>query len=235
VSRVHEAHLRESFFGVRTGRCHVSELASAAMVSLRGIVLAGTCLVAGACSFEPPPNVGADAGPDGSTDPTVDAAIDAPLRPAFDVAYPSEWRFSVNGTISGYLLIVNTSLNPLDLSTFEVVSISDDHPMAIVRVTAPTAFSEALGPGFAAGELSGLSQDVLVDSGLVTEPNHLTEADFLRLDIEDAPNDTYDIGAEVTLSIDDIAVELPMTIHRVAGPNPVYADPLVGRRVMAYR
>ena len=49
----------------------------------------------------------ADAGVDG-------AMTDAPGARAFDIAYPSEWKFSVAGPIGQYFLIINTSTTPLN-------------------------------------------------------------------------------------------------------------------------
>jgi hypothetical protein len=191
-----------------------------------------------ACSFEPPPDVGIDAPRvDASSeqlDAMTDAPIDARLEPAFDIGYPPEWRFSVSGPISAYILIANTSNNALSLSTFEVQSITDDHPTAEVRVTSPSSHSEEVMPGTMAGQLTGLSEDVLVDSGLFTETNLHSTIDFLTLEIQNAPDGTYDIHAELTVQLDGIDVDLPMTIHYVPGPV-VYADPLIGARIQAFR
>jgi len=204
---------------------------------MRACVLVGLFMCG--CSFKPPPDVDNDASREDAATQAVDAmadavAIDANGEPAFDIGYPHEWKFSISGPISAYILVANTSNNALSLSTFQVQSVSDDHPTAEVTVTAPMTHSESVTPGTMAGELSGFSHDVLVKSGLFPESNLLPEVNFLTLGLENAPAGTYDIHAQLTVELDGIDVELPMTIHHVPGPV-VYADPLLGSRVAAYR
>lgn len=160
--------------------------------------------------------------------------VDGPPTPAFDVAYPSEWRFSVAGPTDGFMLIVNTGPAPLSLATFQVTSISDDHPTAVVRVTTPGSFGEALQPGTAGGRLGGLAEQLLVGSGLVTEARADTASSYLSLELINAPAGTYDIAASLTVALDGRDVAMPMTIHVVPGPT-IYLDPLVARRVVISR
>jgi len=207
-------------------------------MSPRAILLAGACLVGSACSFDPPPDIGSDARLDGSNGgidaSDIDAPIDAMLQPVYDVAFPEEWKFSIEGPISGYLLIINTSPNPLDLSTFEIVSVVDDHPTLNTVITAPTAFNQQLGPGWAAGSLSGLSQDVLVDSGIVTEGNFYPDDNFLTLGFENMPAGTYDFTVTLTLAVEGHEVAMPMVIHHI-DDAAIWADPQVGKRVTVYQ
>jgi len=170
---------------------------------------------------------------DAGIDAHVDAALDAPGAHAFDIAFPNEWRFSVAGPIRGYFLAINTSNADLDMNTLELKSIDDDHPTAIVRVTvipSPTLIP----PGRVGGALSGLSAQLLVDSGLVTEPRSDTTSDYLTLAVENAPDGTYDINVDLVIALDGIRIPMPMTIH-VVPFTVIYAVPLVGTRIAIYR
>jgi hypothetical protein len=204
--------------------------ASAALLGLAG------------CPYEYPGDVEPDAATTDApttdapaTDATsIDAATDAPGLAAFDIAYPSEWRFSVAGPAEGFILIVNTGPSPLSLATFQVSAVSDDHPTAVARVTSPSSSGTTLQPGQAGGQLSGLSEQLLVGSGLVTEPWADRTSALLALELLNAPAGTYDVAVNLTVSLDGRDALLPTTIHVVPGPT-VYLDPLVARRVMVYR
>lgn len=163
---------------------------------------------------------------------TVDATPDA-FRPAFDVAYPHEWRFSVEGPVGGYLLVINTSSTPLNTSSLALKSIEDDHPSAVVRVTV-TGYDATLSPGQAGGYVSMLSRLMLVDSGLVSESRVETDSNYLTLEIGNAPAGSYAIQAMVVLSLDNVDVPMPMTINIVEGPD-VWANPLNGKRLKLSR
>jgi len=170
---------------------------------------------------------------DGGVDGGFDAGIDAPGVHVFDIAYPNEWRFSVAGPISGYFLAINTNNVALDMTTLELKSIDDDHPSAIVRVTV-TPSPTVIEPATVGGALTPLSRQVLLDSGLVTEPRSDTASDYLTLEIENAPNGTYDINVDLIIAIDSIRIPMPMTIHMVP-LTTVFADPLIGKRKAIYR
>jgi hypothetical protein len=174
---------------------------------------------------------------------TADAAtFDAPIADAsapdavpdanpisFDFAFASEWTFSVNGPVDGWLLVVNTGSIGFDASTLEVRKVSDDHPTAVVLVHAHPSTGIIL-PDRAGGELSLLSASLLVDSGLVTEQRVDTDSSYLDLEFVDAPAGQYDIHAEVTVALLDRELTLPLVVHRVPGPV-VYADPQQAMRL----
>lgn len=134
----------------------------------RVVLLLLVVLGLGACKFPELPPLETDGGSDdarsdsASSDGMFDGNIDAPGVLAFDVAYPAEWRFSVAGPVSGFVLVVNKRPNPLALSSFQVSSISDDHPTATVRITSPGAFGAMLPANNAGGALSMLSEQLLV-------------------------------------------------------------------------
>ncbi|MBK7078177.1 MAG: hypothetical protein IPH44_38520 [Myxococcales bacterium] len=202
--------------------------ASAATAILLATLAAG-------CQFDRPEDVG-DAGADATDAPVVaiDAPVDAPGLAAYDIAYPAEWRMSVQGPATSFIVIVNTGPSPLSLSTFQVTGLSDDHPTAVVRVTSPGSFGDTLQPDTAAGALSGLAETLLIGSGLVPEAWSVRTTDFLSLELLNAPAGTYDIAVNLTVELDGRPASLPMTIHVVPGPT-IYLDPLVGRRLTVYR
>ncbi|MCE9574541.1 MAG: hypothetical protein K8W52_15440 [Deltaproteobacteria bacterium] len=154
--------------------------------------------------------------------------------PAFDVAYPAAWTFSVSGPADGFLVVVNTSDKPLDMHTLAVTSVSDDHPSAEVRATVSATPRAVIPPGMAGGLLSGLSRDLMVSSGLVPEAFSDSSTSYLALELTNAPPGTYDIAAKVSLTLDGRDVALPLTIHVVPGPT-VYLDPADRRRVQVFR
>jgi hypothetical protein len=177
-----------------------------------------------------------DAMGDGSVSdtPMVDTMIDAMGTHVFDVAYPKEWKFSVEGPISGYFLIVNTSATPINSNTLELKSIDDDHPTAIVRVTVNPGTTQ-ITQARASGSLSGLSQQLLVGSGLVTETRVDTTHDYLTLEIQNIPTANVDIAVALEISISGIRIAMPMTIHVVDKLPTVYADPMIGERKQVFQ
>lgn len=203
-------------------------------LAFRSAIIAVVGAATTACKFPPPPDVEFDA-PDGPTgDAQIDGGGDGPSVPFFDVAYPSEWRFSVPGPTDGFVLVVNTGSQALGLATFQLRSLSDDHPLAVARVTTPQSLGVVLTPGTAGGALSALSQSLLVSSGVVTEPWVDRNSQLLSIELVNAPPGTYDIAVDLTVAIEDRDAHIPMTIHVVPGPT-VYLDPIVARRVRVYR
>jgi hypothetical protein len=208
------------------------------MVRPRGVVRSGLAAVIvvalGACKFPYPPPVESDAVDGTLLDASIDGSTDAPPIPFFDVAYPSDWKFSVSGPTHGFVLIVNTGTAPLGLATFQVTSVSDDHPTAVARVTAPTTPGAILQPGNAGGALSEGAQSLLITSGVVPEAWSDRKSDLLSLELVNAPSGTYDVAVNLTIELENHDVPLPMTIHVVPGPT-IYLDPILARRVRVYR
>lgn len=149
---------------------------------------------------------------------------------SFDLAYPSEWTFSVAGPVSGYLVVVNTGSDPMQLDGLHVDSVTDDHEQAVVQIELKGFAPRTLDPGRASGFLTPLSKTVLVDSGLVPEPRLDDASDYLSIGLLDAPEGTYDVHADVKLSLAHQQVTIPLTIHMVPGPV-IYADPAGGKRM----
>ena len=156
---------------------------------------------------------------------------------AFDVAFIREWRFSISGpVVGGVLQIINTSSEPLSLSTLQV-SASDDHNVATagVHITEETTLRALLlAPGTATQIVS-----VAGTPPLSTEPV-ANETVFFWLDVLDLPGgplqSTFDITAQISITLDGAAVTLPVTLHMVSGLDPVVvADAEAGARVSAFR
>jgi hypothetical protein len=160
------------------------------------------------------------------------APPDAPLKPAFDIVYPNVWRFSV--TIQPFpldLIIVNTDVSPLSMTTLQVKSVADDHPTAFLRfVAAPS--SADITPGFAGGKI--IPNGVPILSGLIPEPRMDTESIYVQFEIVDAPKGTYDIKADAMLALDGTDFPVNLTIH-MQDSQTVFADPEEGVRVPVFR
>lgn len=154
-------------------------------------------------------------------------------EPAYDLAYASEWNFSVEGPVGGFLLVVNTSNRALDLTSFQVTSVTDDHSTAKVQVEAKPV-SGTLPPRNVAGFVTPVSEAVLVGGGTVPEQRVDTRTDFLSIAISDAPPGVYDIRATVEVKLDGITTRLPLVIHHREGPT-IYVDPVAGRRINVQR
>ena len=158
---------------------------------------------------------------------------DAPPVPAFDIAYPKEWRISVAEPIGGFVLFVNAGVTPISMSTLQLRSVADDHPTAFVRIT-PTSSAAMILPGVAGGNLTPLAEDVLVDTGIVTETRTDVGASYLSIELVDAPEGTYDIAVDVVLGLDGLDVPMGMTVHVLPGPT-IFANPEVGTRTPIFR
>jgi hypothetical protein len=159
------------------------------------------------------------------------ATSDAAGVPAFDVAYPDQWKFAVEGPIGGFLEIINTSDQSTTAATLAVKSITDDNPTGRIEVVA-TPSSLTIFPGEAAGKLSGLSEQLF--ASLVTEPRTNFGSDYLSMKLVGFPQGTYDIEATLVITLNELDVTMPMTIHHVSGPG-AFADPLRGKRISIFR
>lgn len=157
------------------------------------------------------------------------------VQSVFDVAYASEWRFSVAApVIGGVGLIINPGTSPLALSGLRIVSVVDDHPLAVVQVGLTPPLSQ-LAPGTAiyrsADVVTSLVPETRIDMG--TPEEEIT----MGVDGLAGPLDsTFDIHADITIAIGEIEVRIPTTLHMVSGLDPVIvADIESGARRSAFR
>ena len=86
-------------------------------------------------------------------------------------------------------------------------------------------------PQAAGGQLSTLSEDLLLNSGIVPETRADVNSNYLTIELVDAPAGTYDIAVAVVLGLDGLDVPFSMTVHVLPFP-PIFGNP---RWVRAFR
>jgi hypothetical protein len=151
------------------------------------------------------------------------AQLTDPPSPAvrFDIAYVSELTLDPNATelhsILGFMVVVNTGTAPLDLSSAQVVSVSDDSDLVDWSITRFAASTAIVPPGHAAGCLSPVAVDRILASGVVTEPGGGCSDYDQGLDFEmhfsnmAPPGTTY--HGLATIQVGGAQLALPFTIH----------------------
>ena len=145
----------------------------------------------------------------------VDSAVASPdAAPAvhFDIAYINEVTLSSNGFgIAGFVELIDTGTNSIDLSQITVAAVSDDsNTVAITFVK--MGGSGTLGPGDAASDLSPLAETKIVTDGVATEPITNSTLDF-DMDGTNVASGTYNVNVQVMLNVDGVIMTLPITIH----------------------
>jgi hypothetical protein len=152
-------------------------------------------------------------------------------QPAFDVIYADEWKLSYSGPLVGGLIIVNKGAAPLSFETLHVKVLEDDSSIATTLVDlnshgATIEYSEAI------GQMTDVTRPVLAP--LIHEPIVDTMTNVMSIEAVEAGNTTYDVHVQLTIELEGVAVEMPMTIHHIAGPV-AYVDPVHAIRVHAFR
>lgn len=194
------------------------------------------CVACGSVKDQQPDDAAGSADGPAVDSMAIDAVIDAQGVHVFDVAYPKEWKFNIEGPISGYFLIINSGTNPINGNTLELKSLDDDHSTAIVRVDV-NPVDAVIAQGTASGSLSGLSNTLLVGTGLVSEARVNTDVNYLTLGVQNIPDiatGMLDINVSLAISIEGIRIALPMKIH-VVPFDGIYADPISADRLPVYR
>lgn len=164
--------------------------------------------LAGACSVDAPHYValdGGSGGADASTDAGTNPSPDATPQASFSVGHISSLRVGASATsysISAIIRIVNTGEFPLDLGDAAVTNVFADHTGAVMTATWRDQTDLVLQPGFSAGLLDPVPQNLIVTSGLVTEPLQNSSFSYLTI-VADLPNAGTWIGynTDVTLRI----------------------------------
>jgi hypothetical protein len=171
-------------------------------------------------------------------DASVDAESDGPdvfdgasVQNMFDVGYANQWR--VNGTLHDagqnanfvtWARFVNEGSEPLDMSTATIVGVVDDHPTFFDAVVTWESTID-LSPGFSAGALSQASSQLIVNSGLVTEPAQDTSLPTLRMVVDNFASSGawLFVNFEITVEIGNARATLPITLSN-SGTNPLAPD-----------
>jgi len=159
------------------------------------------------------------------------------VRATFDVVYVSAWHFSISAPlVGGFAYIINTGPETLDLATLRVVSVTDDHAVAVVGATVSPPHV-MLSPGAAAMSVVPILDPLVPERRITIAP---PDDIYFWLDISGLSGplqETVDIHATVTISLDDVEITLPtMTLNMESGLDPVvYAEAVSGARVAAFR
>jgi len=166
-------------------------------------------------------------------DAAPDASPDAALPRIYDIVYGSNWEFTVDQEVPGWIAIVNTGTASLDLSTLRVLDVSDDHPTMNLTARVISA-STRLQPGQVGGHLTPVTKRVTVDAGLVSDPTVDTSVDYLGLQLLNF-TDTTEVrfNGTITIEIANRAVQLPMVFHITPFTGPILFEPSLGKRISA--
>lgn len=147
----------------------------------------------------------------------ADAVVPDAVVPTvgYDIAYINE--LTLNGSsgsieLAGFMVVVNTGAEPIDLSTTEVLSFSDDSALVGFSLSHDATSTTVLQSGEAAGELSSLAFQRIVSSGLATEPRVDTVYGF-DMSFTNIPANKLDLEAQAVLRIEGKTISLPFTIH----------------------
>ena len=168
------------------------------------------------------PDAPADASSDAPPSP-IDAPIDGPPPViGYDVAYVDEITFSATTmAINNFVAIVARGSQPLRLSTVAVVSVSDDRNDIEWTFERKTMSTVTLNPSRAAGALSNLARESLVNSGIVTEPFDDQILSFGMAFPTQPPLGTT-LKAQAVIQIEALSVTLPFTIRISDGASNVF-------------
>lgn len=147
----------------------------------------------------------------------------------FDVVYATEWRIATDGTVSGFVAFVNTSPQPISLSSLVVRAATDDHVMHEVRITVPPLV-ESVPPHGAAGALSAPARQLVADGSLMPEFNALPGLDLVSMEIIGPPREAYEVAVDLTLGLDGLSAPAPFVIHMLPGMT-TWMDPIAMSRI----
>jgi hypothetical protein len=134
-----------------------------------------------------------------------DAPSDAPSQALFEIGFVSEWRRGSTATSVAeqtWVRVVNTGDTPLDLSDGMVTNVSLNGPPGFDTTgTAWLGSTTVLEPGMSAGALRVDAAQLIIASGIVSEPAQDTTSDLLRLDVSSFPGTWIGVDLEITVQI----------------------------------
>lgn len=181
---------------------------------------------AAACTVDAPYYTALDAH-SASDAPIVDAE---PGVPAYAFVYASEWRladFMNDQPLGGWLIIVNRGdIAAISADDVFVTGVVDDNASAVFTA-APTAEGSVIPAGIAGG-LASLPMEPLIEP-LVAEPRG-DEQSYVEIRAFDLPEGYYDVEVTLTLELDGLSTELPMTFH-IEGGLVTWMDPVAAERI----
>ncbi len=187
--------------------------------------------ISGACVAGP------DAGaPDAALDAATDAVDAAPTQAAFAIGAVSEWRISgspANMTATNWVRVANVGEAPLDLSTGAVTSVSFGDARFAGNATW-VAVPTILAPDRSAGSLSAAAAQVIVASGLMSEPAQDSANDILQLRVTMMPPAGQWLGVDIEISVQiaNARATIPTRVILSASGTPT-GTPVAGQRIMS--
>lgn len=148
----------------------------------------------------------------------VDAgAVDAIPQIRWDVAYGNHYYLAGASTLtSGFVRIANNGDTVLDLDTLELIAVTHDAPTpATVDIfTSPTI--RVLEIGQAGGHLGSNAHELIVDSGLMLEPNVDGNSNYFAMQISDLPQQwaafTVDAVVHIQGKVATLSIEVEPSI-----------------------
>jgi hypothetical protein len=140
---------------------------------------------------------------------------DADVGGAVTAIYIDHWATDIPSFTTSFFVLANQSGEPIDIDTFEVVSIVDDQPLAFIDFGLTDGPAQPLASGRATGFLSPFAMPLINE--LFTDDELTDELDTILL--IDAPGGDYDINAVVTVRVDGHQLELPFTIEMRPPPT----------------
>jgi hypothetical protein len=134
--------------------------------------------------------------------PPPDAGLtDAALVTAWDIAFGDHYYLASSETLtSGFVRIANTGTATLDLATLELESVTHDAPAPAAVDLLISPITTTLRPGEAGGHLAGPPLDLIVDDGLMTEPNVDGNRNYFALQITGLPQQWSAFSVEAVVS-----------------------------------
>lgn len=157
---------------------------------------------------------------------SIDAMGDAGMA-AFDVIYGDDWRIAVDATNSGWFLLVANGNSDPDLSTIQITAISDDHPLATVRIVA-NPITGLITHGRVAGAIFIDNQTVYL-AGIPEQRSYVNEG-LMSLTLLDAPAGDYMINTHLEGKVNNIPFALDFKVHHVDSPI-TYCSPETVKRL----
>jgi hypothetical protein len=162
-------------------------------------------------------------------------ASDMAATVKYDVGYVREYRIGTNApsffSDGSWARVVNMGTMTLDLSTGVVTNVTTDDPRFSVQITWTPGNTTVLMPGKSGGALTPTAANLIVGSGLVTEPAQDISQGYMSLNVMNipVPGTWLATNVEATLSIAGKTATMPIKFTSSGTSN--MATPITGNRV----